>query len=89
LVRRFDLVDPYPLPHALFAMLSDPDCRVNLAEHADTYDTELHLAARLDAIFAEMADTAFDLWQGGACKSNMSRPWLWRDVWGDAWATTL
>ncbi|MEL7098126.1 MAG: sulfatase-like hydrolase/transferase [Pseudomonadota bacterium] len=85
-VSRFEGSATYPLGHALYDLRADPDCRVNLT---GLRDEEARLASELSAAFEEMAHPAYDLWRGGACKSNTSRPWLWRDVWGDGWAPVL
>jgi len=32
------------------------------------------------------ASPRWDLWKGGTVKSNSTRPFLWKEVWGDDWA---
>jgi len=44
------------------------------------------LRQRIDDFFDRYSDPRFDLWRGGAAKSNSDKPWLWRDAWGEAWA---
>lgn len=85
-VQRFDGSETYPLGHALYDLNADPDCRVNLTGQRSE---EGPLRDRLSAAFRDTANPAYDLWRGGAAKSNTSRPWLWRDVWGAGWAPTL
>ena len=43
------------------------------------------LSARVDAFFSRYSDARWDLWRGGAVKSNSTRPFLWREMWED-WA---
>ena len=36
--------------------------------------------------FSRYSDAKWDLWRGGTVKSNSTRPFLWREVWGEDWA---
>ncbi|MDP6427230.1 MAG: sulfatase-like hydrolase/transferase [Rhodospirillales bacterium] len=86
-VKRFKGSNAYPLEDELYDFENDPDERRNLAGDGDYAKVRQDLDARLDAFFARYADPRFDLWRGGAAKSNSSRPWLWRDAWGADWET--
>ncbi|MDA0241391.1 MAG: sulfatase-like hydrolase/transferase [Proteobacteria bacterium] len=84
--KRFKGSDAYPLEDELYDLSKDPDERVNLSGNPAQADIETALSAKIDAYFAAYADARFDLWKGGAVKSNSSRPWLWKDAWGEDWA---
>jgi arylsulfatase A-like enzyme len=86
-VKRFQGSGSYPLEDELYDLNADADERRNLAGDGDCATIERDLAARLDAYFDSYADPRFDLWRGGSAKSNVSRPWLWKDAWGPDWET--
>ncbi len=39
------------------------------------------LSQRLDDFFNQYADPKYDLWKGGACKSNSNTLFIWEKVW--------
>lgn len=84
-MQRFNQCDAYPLTNALFDLQADPKERHNLIEDTAYHDIIQPLQQQLTAFFAQNVDPQFDLWQGGSCKSNSSRPWLWPTMWGDDW----
>ncbi len=43
------------------------------------------LSARIDDFFGRHNDPRWNLWQGGSVKSNSTRPFLWKAVWGEDW----
>ena len=43
---------------------------------------------RVDSFFAAYANPKWDLWRGGSVKSNSTRPFLWKQVWGEDWVAT-
>jgi hypothetical protein len=51
--------------------------------HADVI---AELSDRIDRFFTAYADPNWDLWNGGRVKSNSTRPFLWKQVWGEDWA---
>jgi arylsulfatase A-like enzyme len=75
----------YDFKNELYDLLNDPDERTNLAQMSDFAEVVTKLDARLDAFFAEYANPRWDLWKGGVAKSNSTRPFLWKEVWGDDW----
>lgn len=84
--KRFKGSEAYLLEDELYDLINDPDERVNLSGQSAQADIEKELSGRIDDFFSFYADPRFDLWNGGAVKSNTSRPWLWKDAWGDDWA---
>jgi arylsulfatase A-like enzyme len=84
-VKRFRGSTGYPLRDELFALGADPRELHDLADDPAHADVIGALGERIDRFFAANADPRFDLWNGGAPKSSSSRPWIWRDAWGDAW----
>ena len=75
----------YPLEDELYNLTSDPDERENKAGKIESTKIEELLTSKLNDFFNKYADPRFDLWNGGTVKSNTSRPWLWKDAWGDRW----
>ena len=84
-VKRFKGSENYPLEDELYDLTADPDERNNLAGQPEVGNIQESLSARIDEYFEQHADPRFDLWNGGAVKSNTSRPWLWKDAWGEDW----
>jgi arylsulfatase A-like enzyme len=39
-----------------------------------------------ELFFSDYANPRWDLWKGGTVKSNSTRPFLWKETWGDSWA---
>jgi len=83
--KRFNGSGTYPLENELYDLSSDPDERNNLSGQAAYENQEKELSLKIDAFFQTYANPKFDLWNGGSVKSNTSRPWLWKDAWGDGW----
>lgn len=84
-LKRFKGSKTYILEDELYDLTTDPDERLNKAGQKNYAEIEKLLADKLDAFFDQYADPKFDLWNGGTVKSNTSRPWLWKDAWGDDW----
>jgi len=76
----------YDFKHELYDLVSDPDERNNLAQDPEFADVIAELSARLDEFFTKYANPRWDLWKGGVVKSNSTRPFLWKEVWGEDWA---
>lgn len=84
-LKRFKGSKTYILEDELYDLTTDPDERLNKAGQKNYAEIEKLLADKLDTFFDQYADPKFDLWNGGTVKSNTSRPWLWKDAWGDDW----
>ena len=76
----------YDFKHELYDLVSDPDERKNLAQDPEYADMVAELSTRLDEFFTDYVNPRWDLWKGGVVKSNSTRPFLWKEVWGDDWA---
>ncbi len=76
----------YDFKHELYDLENDPDERNNLAQDPEYAGVAVELSARLDEYFAKYANPRWDLWKGGVVKSNSTRPFLWKEVWGKEWA---
>jgi len=76
----------YGFKDELYDLVNDPDERKNLAQQPDYVDVVAKLSNRLDNFFTQHANTRRDLWKGGTVKSNSTRPFLWKETWGDNWA---
>ena len=83
-MRRFAPTS-YEFMNELYDLQNDAGERNNLADDAMHQNTVEMLSAKLDAFFDRYADPKWNLWKGGAVKSNSTRPFLWREVWGDDW----
>ena len=83
--KRFKGSMTYGLEDELYNLHNDPDERNNLAGLSEHEKTEQTLSNDIDQFFNAYADPRYDLWNGGAVKSNTSRPWLWKDAWGEDW----
>lgn len=76
----------YDFGDELYDLINDPGERNNLAEDGAHRATVERLSARIDMFFDAYSDPKWNLWTGGTVKSNSTRPFLWKDVWGDDWA---
>ena len=84
LMRRFRSM-PYDFEDELYDLESDPDERRNIAADRASRADLAELSARIDAFFSRYSDARWDLRRGGTVKSNSTRPFLWREVWGEDW----
>ena len=85
LMKRFKGSETYPLNDELYDINSDPEERQNLGDDPEFSNIVENLSDRVETYFNRYADRKYDLWKGGTVKSNTSRPWLWRDAWGENW----
>jgi arylsulfatase A-like enzyme len=76
----------YDFKNELYDLENDPDERKNVAEDPRYADVVKKLSERLDKFFTDYANPRWDLWKGGTVKSNSTRPFLWKEVWGEEWA---
>ena len=84
-MRRIENTN-YDFKHELYDLVNDPDERKNLSQDPEYADVVAELSTRLDEFFTEYSNPRWDLWKGGTVKSNSTRPFLWKEVWGDDWA---
>ncbi len=75
----------YDFKHELYDLVNDPNERKNLAQNPEYADVVAKLSARLNEFFTDYANPRWDLWKGGTVKSNSTRPFLWKETWGDGW----
>jgi arylsulfatase A-like enzyme len=75
----------YDFKNLLYDLENDPDERKNAAEDPTYADVVKKLSERLDKFFTDYANPRWDLWEGGTVKSNSTRPFLWKEIWGDNW----
>ena len=75
----------YDFRTELYDLESDPNERQNVAKDPVYQEVLEDLSNQLDAHFKKYCDPKWDLWNGGTVKSNSTRPFLWREVWGDDW----
>ena len=83
-MQRFEPTS-YDFGHELFDLAQDPDERNNIADDPAYRSVVEELSARIDAYFEKYSDPKWNLWKGGTLKSNSSRPFLWKEVWGKNW----
>jgi len=88
LMRRF-APTAYDLSDELYDLEADPDERNNLIGDPAHDRTVAELSERIDSFFSTYADPKWDLWNGGSVKSNSTRPFLWKKVWGEDWAPAV
>jgi arylsulfatase A-like enzyme len=84
-VTRFKGSRGYPLEDELYDLTNDQRELRNVAGDPANAAVVAHLGKRIDRFFRRHADPQFDLWNGGRPKSSSSRPWIWRDAWGEEW----
>lgn len=76
----------YDFKDELYDLRRDPDERTNLAQAPEFADVAARLSGRLDEFFTRYADPRWNLWTGGVARSNSTRPFLWKAIWGEEWA---
>jgi arylsulfatase A-like enzyme len=84
LMRRVSPTE-YDFRTELYDLENDPDERQNVAEDPAYQEALDDLSNQLDAHFKKYCNPKWDLWHGGTVKSNSTRPFLWRELWGDDW----
>ena len=85
LMRRF-APTAYDFSDELYDLEADPDERDNLIDDPACATVAVELSERIDSFFSSYANPKWDLWRGGTAKSNSTRPFLWKEVWGKDWA---
>ncbi len=84
LMRRYGPTS-YNFKDELYDLRNDPDERqnvINKIEHAAKLED---LSVQLDAFFSAYSNPKWNLWAGGCAKGNSTRPFLWREIWGEDW----
>jgi hypothetical protein len=76
----------YGFKDELYDLVNDPDERKNLAQDSKYSEVAAEFSTRIDEFFTKYANPRWDLWKGGTVKSNSTRPFLWKETWGDSWA---
>ena len=69
----------------LYDLSCDPGERNNLAEDPAFQETVEMLSNSISDFFDAHADARWNLWEGGSVKSNSTRPFLWKEAWGEEW----
>jgi len=82
---RFKGAPSFIMHDELYDLRADPLEKTNLIDHGDHAATAKDLQAQLDAFFSSYAAPAYDLWNGGSAKSNVTYDQLWIDAWGSDW----
>ena len=85
-MKRFDGSD-YDFNSELYNLIDDSDERNNLIESPDHAAIIKSLSEKVDNFFDTYSAPQWNLWQGGSAKSNSSRSFLWKEVWGVNWRT--
>lgn len=87
LMRRYGPTS-YNFKDELYDLRNDPDERQNVIDKAEYKADVEGLVARLDAFFDAYSNPKWNLWAGGGAKGNSTRPFLWREIWGEDWKPT-
>ena len=82
---RFKGAPSFIMHDELYDLRADPLEKTNLIDHGDHAATAKDLQAQVDAFFSSYAAPAYDLWNGGSAKSNVTYDQLWIDAWGSDW----
>lgn len=84
LMRRYDS-SSFDFPDELYDLNNDPDERVNVIDRPEHAEILKALSDRLDGFFETYSNPKWNLWKGGRAKGNSTRPFLWRELWGEDW----
>ena len=84
-MQRFKGAANFPTSDALYDLTNDPDEKTNLADNPDYAEIIETLQAQITDFFIEYSQPQYDLWSGGAAKSNVQSPELWQNAWGPDW----
>jgi arylsulfatase A-like enzyme len=76
---------PYEFKNELYDLEIDPNERNNLAGKSEMNNTVNLLSDQIDKFYSTYSHPKWDLWQGGTVKSNSTRPFLWKELWGEDW----
>ncbi|MCF8067352.1 MAG: sulfatase-like hydrolase/transferase [Desulfobacterales bacterium] len=83
-MKRLDTT-PYAFENELYDLESDPGERKNLISSPEMQDTIRKLSEQIDTYFSTYSNSKWDLWKGGTVKSNSTRPFLWKEHYGEEW----
>ncbi len=84
LMKRFE-PSSYGFNHELYDLTLDPGERRNVVDYPEYRATVAELSQLIDDFFDAHNNPKWNLWKGGTVKSNSTRPFLWKEVWGDTW----
>ena len=84
-VERFNHPGLDRLGSELYDLKADPDERANISGQAGHSDLEAMMSTKLHHYFTGHSEPAFDLWTGGAAKSNLTNTSYWQAAWGPQW----
>jgi arylsulfatase A-like enzyme len=87
LMRRYGPTS-FNFQDELYDLETDPDERTNVVNMTEYHGVLETLSKRLDEFFTRYSNPTWNLWTGGTAKGNSTRPFLWREVWGEDWTTT-
>jgi arylsulfatase A-like enzyme len=76
---------PYEFKNELYDLEIDPNERNNLAGKSEMNNIVNLLSDQIDKFYSTYSHPKWDLWQGGTVKSNSTRPFLWKELWGEDW----
>ncbi|MDU8926181.1 sulfatase-like hydrolase/transferase [Alisedimentitalea sp. MJ-SS2] len=83
---RFKGSETYPMEDEMYCLTDDPREKANLIRAPEFAEKAAELRDRITTFFDAYTAPAYDLWQGGAAKSNVTFAGLWQDAWGEGWA---
>lgn len=87
LMRRYRPTS-FDFKDELYDLRNDPDERTNVIDKAEHADELNALSRRLEEFFEAYSNPKWNLWEGGCAKGNSTRPFLWRELWGEDWKPT-
>jgi arylsulfatase A-like enzyme len=85
--RRFQGAPSPPYADEMYDLQADPEERRDLTGVPGYEAQARELIARIETFFAQYSDPQFDLWTGGQPTSNVDKPWLWQEAFGEGWQT--
>jgi arylsulfatase A-like enzyme len=78
----------YDFSDELYDLRNDPGERHNVIDQLEYASDLKTLRSRLETFFDTYSNPKWNLWAGGCAKGNSTRPFLWREAWGEDWKPT-